>query len=107
MLLGSTYFMSLRPFHQPGGAYHTTREARLDYAGTRVKWNITGLWGTSLLNSRDKLLAELFPDLSEEYNDWHLTSTDPCKPFGSSRPRCWPKDLAARWGPSLNPDDGG
>jgi hypothetical protein len=37
-----------------------------------------------LLNSRDKLLAELFPDLNEEYNDWHLTSTDPCKLFGSS-----------------------
>jgi len=84
-----------------------THEARLDHAGVRVEWNVTGVRGTSLLNSRDKLLAELFPDLSEEYNDWHLTSTDSCKPFGSSRPRCWPQDLAARWGPALDHDDGG
>jgi hypothetical protein len=63
--------------YQPGGAYHTTHEARLDHAGARAAWNITGLWGVSLLNSREKLLAELFLDLNQEYNDWHLTSNDP------------------------------
>jgi len=31
-------------------------EARLDHAGVRVEWNVTGVRGTSLLNSRDKLL---------------------------------------------------
>jgi hypothetical protein len=61
--------------YQPGGAYHTTHEARLDHAMARGAWNIQGLWGTSLLNSRDKLLEELIPDLSEEYKNWHLTSS--------------------------------
>ena len=46
-----------------------THEARLDHAGARAAWNITGLWGVSLHNSREKLLAELFPDLNQEYND--------------------------------------
>ena len=54
---------------QPGGAYHTTHEAWLDHAGARAAWNITGLLGVSLLNSREKQLAELFPDLNQEYND--------------------------------------
>ena len=48
-------------------------------------WNITGLWGVSLLNSRGKLLAELFPDLNQEYNDWHLTSTDSLQAFREQR----------------------
>jgi len=34
--------------------------------GASAAWNITG-----------HLLSELFPDLTEEYNDWHLTNTDP------------------------------
>jgi len=55
--------------YQPGGAYHTTHEAWLDHAGARAAWNITGLLGVSLLNSREKQLAELFPDLNQEYND--------------------------------------
>jgi hypothetical protein len=71
--------------YQPGGAYHTTHEARLDHAGARAAWNITGLWGVSLLNSREKLLAELFPDLNQEYNDWHLTSNDPLQAFREQR----------------------
>jgi hypothetical protein len=71
--------------YQPGGAYHTTHEARLDHAGARAAWNITGLWGASLLNSREKLLAELFPDLNQEYDDWHLTSTDPLQAFREQR----------------------
>ena len=55
-------------------------------AWRRLPYDARGkrLWDTSLFNSRDKLLAELFPDLNEEYNDWHLVSIDPCKPFGSS-----------------------
>ena len=31
-----------------------------------------------------QLLAELFPDLNEEYNDWHLTSIDPLSQLLSS-----------------------
>jgi hypothetical protein len=52
--------------YPPGGASHTTHEARLDHAGARATWNITGLWGASLFNSRDK---KLFPDLNKEYNE--------------------------------------
>ena len=48
----------------------------------RTAWNIQGLWGASLLNSRDKLLAELFPDLNEEYK--MIGASTPCKPSGSS-----------------------
>jgi hypothetical protein len=32
-------------------------------------WNIQG---ASLLNSRDKLLAEVLPDLDDENDDWNL-----------------------------------
>ena len=95
--------------YQPGGTYHTTHEARLDHTGARATWNMRGLWGSFLLNSRDKLLVELFPDLNEEYNDWHLTSTDPCKPGAAGRrgPKCCLQDLTARRGPARDPDDGG
>ena len=62
-----------------------THEARLDHAGARAALNIPGLWGVSLLNSREKLLEELFPDLNKEYNDWHLTSTDRLQAFREQR----------------------
>ena len=39
-------------------AYHTNHEATLG-------------------EERNKLLSELFLDLNEDCNDWHLTSTDP------------------------------
>ena len=71
--------------NQPGRAYQTTLEARLDHAGERAALNIRGLWGVSLLNSREQLLAELFPDLNQEYDDWHLTYTDPCNPSTSDK----------------------
>jgi hypothetical protein len=55
------------------------------HTGVRAAWNITGLWGASLLNSREKLLAELFPDLNQEYDDCYLTSTDPQQAFQEQR----------------------
>jgi len=65
--------------------YHTTHEARLDHAGARSALNITERWGVFLLNSRKKLLAELSPDLNQEYDDWHLTSTDSLQAFREQR----------------------
>ena len=81
--------------YQSEGAYHTTHEARLDHAGARAAWSIRGLWGVSLLNSREKLL-------NQEYDDWHLTSTDPCKPFESSG-RTRIQMLISRSGSSTGP----
>ena len=71
--------------YQPGGAYYTTLEVPLDHAGARAAWSIRGLWSASLLNSREKLLAELLSDLNQEYDDWHLTSTDPLQTFREQR----------------------
>ena len=74
-------------------------EDRLSFFQARVAWDIEGRWGVSLLNSREQLLGELFPDLPPNYEVWDNSSSDVLQAFKDRDAKRAAIDLAARQGP--------
>ena len=74
--------------YQPGWAYHTTHEDRIDLAGARAAWGIEGLWGSRQVKAREHILQEIEafmfkrqeiepderPSLSRTNGAWEVTS---------------------------------
>ena len=72
--------------YQPGRAYYTTHEDRLNFAAARAAWGIEGRWSALQLAARQETLSDLFPDLGESvYENWDFQQGDILQSFIKQR----------------------
>jgi hypothetical protein len=72
--------------YQPGRAYHTTHEDRLNFAAARAAWGIEGRWGALQLAVRQETLSDLFPNLGQSvYENWDFQHGDVLLAFINQR----------------------